>query len=215
MEAYARERLGRSGRWVGDARTLLRRLMRLPRLQEANLSGRLSTSVVELLARFLVRPGRDDQDGGLDEEGAIAMAAGLTVRELRRRLGGSEGDFADDERRRWVLLTRHVDRVDAVAFEGVIRLMEAMGETSRSAAIEGLLAEGLTTLLNRAELAPDFVNRIAGLPPGTGGAPSDATPGLAPHALSWSARAYHIAACRTAPRLNEWNPLMPPLPSVR
>jgi len=180
VAAYARERLGRSGRWVGDARTLARRLAVLPLLREAYLSGRLSTSKVELLARHLVRSeGRDGLD---EEEAAIAMAASLTVRELRRRLVGRQDDVldvSDDERRRWVQLTRHVDRVDAVAFEGVIRLMAALGETTRSAAVEGLLAEGLTTLLNRAELAPDLVSRIAGSPPGEVAAPANAVPDLA------------------------------------
>jgi len=173
VDAYSRERLGRSGRWVGDARTLARRLAGLPLLREAYLSGRLSTSRVELLARHL---GRGDRSDMLDEEEAIALAANLTVRELRRRLGGREGDTCDDERRRWVQLTRHVERVDAVAFEGAIRLMDALGETTRSAAIEGLLAEGLTTLLNRAEQAPDLVSRIAGWAPGTVGYQRDAAP---------------------------------------
>jgi len=173
VDAYARERLGRSGRWVGDARTLARRLEGLPLLREAYLSGRLSTSKVELLARHL---GRGDRSDMLDEEEAIALAASSTVRELRRRLGGREGDACDDERGRFVQLTRHVDRIDAVAFEGVIRLMEALGETTRSAAIEGLLAEGLTTLLNRVELAPDLVNRIAGRAPGTVAYQRDAAP---------------------------------------
>ena len=162
VDTYARERLGRSGRWVGDARTLARRLAGLPLLREAYLSGRLSTSQVELLARHLVRGDRSDP---LDEEEAIASSASLTVRDLRRRLGGREGDVCDacnGERRRFVRLTRHVERLDAVAFEGAIRLMEALGETTRSAAIEGLLAEGLATLLNTAELAPDLVSRIAG-----------------------------------------------------
>ncbi len=169
VAAYTRERLGRSGRWVGDARTLARRLAVLPRLRAAYLSGRLSTSKVELLARHLVRGERRDE---YDQDNAIAMAESLTVRELRRRLacrkddGPDVLDVSDGERRRWVQLTRHVDRVDAVAFEGVIRLMEALGETTRSAAIEGLLAEGLSTLLNRSDLAPDLVNRIAGSAPG-------------------------------------------------
>ncbi len=184
VDAYARERLGRSGRWVGDARTLLRRLAGLPLLREAYLAGRLSTSKVELLARHL---GRGELCQGLGEESAIELAANETVRELRRRLGGREGfasnasdasdgcDASNGERRRWVQLTRHVDRIDAVGFEGVIRLMGALGETTRSAAVEGLLAEGLTTLLNRAELAPDLVNRLAGSALGgdTGGAAPD------------------------------------------
>jgi hypothetical protein len=176
VEAYERERLGRSGRWVGDARTLARRLAGLPRLREAYLSGRLSTSKVELLARHLVRGERRDE---CEQENTITLAASLTVRELRVRLGGREGDACDDERRGFVQLTRHVERLDAVAFEGAIRLMEALGETTRSAAIEGLVAEGLTTLLNRAEVAPDLVNRIAGWAPGTVGAPRDATQGVA------------------------------------
>ncbi len=179
VDAYARERLGRSGRWVGDARTLARRLAGLPLLRKAYLSGRLSTSQVELLARHLVRGDRSEK---LDEEEAIASSASLTVRELRRRLGGREGDVCDacsGERRRFVRLTRHVERLDAVAYEGAIRLMEALGETTRSAAIEGLLAEGLTTLLNRAELAPDLVSRIAGFTAGGGAAPSASGPDIA------------------------------------
>ena len=78
------------------------------------------------------------------------------MRERRARLGGRKSDSEQRERRRWVQLTRHVDRVDAVAFEGATRLMEAIGEPTRAAAIEGLLAEGLTALLNRADLAPDL-----------------------------------------------------------
>jgi hypothetical protein len=84
------------------------------------------------------------------------------VRERRARLGGRKSDSEQRERRRWVQLTRHVDRVDAVAFEGATRLMEAIGEPTRAAAIEGLLAEGLTALLNRADLAPDLVKTVAG-----------------------------------------------------
>ncbi len=173
VDAWARERLGRSGRWLGDARTLARRLAVLPLLQEAYLSGRLSTSKVELLARHLVRGDRSDTLGE-EEADAIKLAASLTVQTLRRRLGGC----GDDTRRATVQLTRHIDRVDAVAFEGAIRLMDALGETTRSAAVEGLLAEGLTTLLNRAELAPDMVSRIADTAPGTidaaAAAPEDA-----------------------------------------
>ncbi len=162
VDAWARERLGRSGRWLGDARTLARRLAKLPLLRELYLSGKLSTSKVELLARHLVRGDRSDRLGD-EEADAIALAASLTVQTLRRRLGGC----GDDARRTWVTLTRHVERLDAVAFEGAIRLMNALGEPTRSAAVEGLLAEGLTTLLCRSELAPDLVNRIADTAPVT------------------------------------------------
>lgn len=154
-DAYARERLGRSGRWLGDARTLGRRLARLPQLREAYLSGQLSTSKVELLARHLVR-----DEASIDEHQAIALATSMTVRQLRAELAESLHEAGDHATRK-VRLARHVDRVDALAFEGAIRLMEAIGEPTRAAAIEGLLAEGLTTLLNRADLAPDLVNDIA------------------------------------------------------
>jgi len=157
VDAWARERLGRSGRWLGDARTLARRLAKLPLLREAYLSGKLSTSKVELLARHLRGRGDRSDTLGDEEADAIALAASLTVQTLRQRLGGC----GDDTRRTWVTLTRHVERVDAVAFEGAIKLMNALGEPTRSAAVEGLLAEGLTTLLCRSELAPDLVNRIA------------------------------------------------------
>jgi len=73
----------------------------LPLLREAYLSGRLSTSKVELLARHLVRGDPSDTPG---EPEVITMAATSTVVELRQRLGG----FGDDTRRTWVQLTRHV-----------------------------------------------------------------------------------------------------------
>jgi hypothetical protein len=171
VDAWARERLGRSGRWLGDARTLARRLAKLPLLRELYLSGKLSTSKVELLARHLVRGDRSDTLGEAEAD-AIALAASLTVQTLRQRLGGC----GHDTRRTWVTLTRHIERVDAVAFEGAIRLMNALGEPTRSAAVEGLLAEGLTTLLCRSELAPDLVNRIADTASVTVAAPSVADP---------------------------------------
>lgn len=161
VEAYARERLGRSGRWVGDARTLSRRLASCPRLREAFLSGRLSASKVELLARHLSRVGScalADED----IEDLVVRAGGMTVRALRASLGGAE----DERRAAWTTLTRRVERVDAVAFEGAILLMNALGESTRTAAVEGMLAEGLMTLLNRAELDGSLVARIAGPGPG-------------------------------------------------
>src|SRR5262245_33439236 len=51
LEAYAREALGRSGRWGADVRALARRLSTLPRLRSALSDGALSCSMVELVAR--------------------------------------------------------------------------------------------------------------------------------------------------------------------
>lgn len=161
VEAYARERLGRSGRWVGDARTLNRRLARCPRLREAFLSGRLSASKVELLARHVTRVGSFGVAAEEIDE-LVARAEGMTVRALRAELGGAE----DERRVAWTTLTRRVERVDAVAFEGAVLLLNALGESTRTAAVEGMLAEGLVTLLNRAELDASLVARIAGPGPG-------------------------------------------------
>ena len=160
VEAYAREQLGRSGRWVGDARTLNRRLGRWPALKEAFLTGRLASSKVELLARHLSRSTTPEPTP--DElEAKIAQAEASTVRALRAVLGDQEHSNPTE----WVTLTRRVERVDAVGFEGAIRLMNALGETTRTAAIEGVLAEALSTLMNRSDLDPALVARIAGRHP--------------------------------------------------
>src|SRR5688572_8351050 len=45
LEAFARERCERSGRWATDTRTLARRLRRLPHLRRVLRQGRLGWSV--------------------------------------------------------------------------------------------------------------------------------------------------------------------------
>jgi len=55
LDALAPERFGRTGRWLGDLRTLARGLWQVPIVREAYLMGRLSTSKAELIARHLVR----------------------------------------------------------------------------------------------------------------------------------------------------------------
>ena len=174
LDAYGRECLGRSGRWLADARALARSLARVPLVREAYLAGRLSSSKAELVARRLVRVG--DMDDASQRE-AIESAEALTIRQLRA-LGGVPGD--DEGRRPRVQLTRHVDRVDATAFEGAILMLQALGATSRTDAIEGLLAEGLSTLLNGAtEPSPDLVARLAGPWP-LSGAATETSPEPAP-----------------------------------
>ena len=140
LDAYGRERLGRSGRWLGDARTLNRRLAMLPLIRQAYLSGRLSTSKVKLVARALTRNGDTDD---ASQRTAIEHASRHSVRELRARLG----EAAEPIQRPRVQITRTVDRIDALGFEGAIRLAQALGAISRTDAVEGLLAEALTTLL--------------------------------------------------------------------
>lgn len=180
LDAYARERLGRSGRWLGDVRTLARRLVGLPILRDAYLAGRLSISKAELLARHLTRRAEGGESGdAVRQLQALILARTMTVRELRGYLGGSgpAADEADGTRCRWVQLTRHVDRVDAVAFEGAVRLMNALGASSRTEAIEGLLAEAMTTLINRGLVgANDLIDRIGGSWPPVRPEPSSSPP---------------------------------------
>ena len=157
LDAFGRERLGRSGRWLADARALARRLAMLPLVRAAYLAGELSTSKAELVARRLVRGGDVDE---ASQRQAIEQASALTVRQLRS-LSGAACD--EDGVRHRVQLTRHVDRVEATAFEGAILMLQSLGATSRTDAIEGLLAEGLSTLLNGStQPSPDLVARLAG-----------------------------------------------------
>lgn len=183
VDAYARERLGRSGRWLGDVRTLARRLVGLPILRDAYLAGRLSTSKAELLARHLTRRAGVVESGDeVRQLQALILARTMTIRALRGHLGasGAAGDEADRTRCRWVQLTRHVDRVDAVAFEGAVRLMNALGASSRTEAIEGLLAEAMTMLINRGLVGAtdliDLVDRIGGSWPPVRPEPSSSPP---------------------------------------
>src|SRR5688572_25332048 len=53
LEAYARERCERSGRWAADTRWLARKLQSLPRTREALRAGTIGWSTAELLARHV------------------------------------------------------------------------------------------------------------------------------------------------------------------
>ncbi len=96
---YARERLGVSARTVQELARVESRLLELPRLEAALVSGRLPWSKVRLLARFVTTE---------DEGDFIARAEGVSVRMLERELravdrgqlraGGSTApDPGDDE----------------------------------------------------------------------------------------------------------------------
>jgi len=89
FESYVREALGRTGRWGADVRALARRLRDLPRLRAALASGRLSLSVVELVAR-LATP--DDEADWLDR----VIARGMNVRQLRAELKDRKLEVRDD-----------------------------------------------------------------------------------------------------------------------
>ena len=53
LEAYARERCERTGRWAADTRALARRLAELPGVRAALAAGVIGWSTAELLARHV------------------------------------------------------------------------------------------------------------------------------------------------------------------
>lgn len=145
LESYAREALGRSGRWGADVRSLARRLTQLPQLRKALVAGVLTTSMVELVVRFATP----------ENEGEwVARAQMMTVREMRvhlksEQMSGSLGEVEDDLRAPRSTITMTVDRLEAWAFERARAMVEAVGATRGDGAIEALLAEGLGELLAR------------------------------------------------------------------
>ncbi len=141
LESYAREALGRSGRWGADARALARRLERLPALRVALVSGALTTSMVELVARVAT----PDDDAEWAER-----ARNMTVRGLRVLLKAERlVEVEDDTTVPRSTLTLQVDRVEAWAFERARAMVEAVGATRGDGVIEAMLAEGLGELMAR------------------------------------------------------------------
>ena len=141
LESYAREALGRSGRWGGDARALARRLQTLPKLRAALVSGVLSTSMAELVARVATPE---------DEVAWVARARAMTVRAMRVHLRSERSVALEEDvavARTSIAVT--VTRVELLAFERARMIVEAVGATRGEGAIEAMLAEGLGELLAR------------------------------------------------------------------
>jgi hypothetical protein len=147
LEAYARERCERTGRWAADGRALARKLEFLPRIRDALRAGVLGWSTAELLAR------RVSADSELEW---LERARGATVRELRALLrtnGASEAEpeGAEDERTR--TLTVSATREDGWLFECARKVAESVaGPMTADRLLETLLAEGYSTLL---EVCPE------------------------------------------------------------
>jgi hypothetical protein len=149
LEAYARERCARSGRWAADTRALAKRLRGLPRTREALQLGVIGWSTAELLARHMT---------GDSEVEWLGRAGQATVRELRSLLadaGAKVGDDAADEREATRALTVRATREDGWRFECARKVADAIaGPMSPDRLIQALLAEGYSTLL---ELVPESV----------------------------------------------------------
>ncbi len=144
LESYAREALGRSGRWGGDARALARRLQVLPALRAALISGTLTTSMVELVVR--VATPEDDADW-------VARGAQMTIRQMRVHLKQDRLiELEEDTPPARATISVRVSRVEALAFERARAMVEAVGATRGPGgigAVEAMLAEGLGVLLAR------------------------------------------------------------------
>jgi len=156
LESYAREALGRSGRWAADVRGLAQRLAVLPLLRAAIREGRMSLSMAELVVRVATPE---------DEGEWVARAATLNVRQLRAELKARRLETFDDAAPARVTIAVTVDRVEAWAFEQARLMVEAVGARRGDEAVEAILAEGLGELLAR--------DGDIDLPSSIGGDPSD------------------------------------------
>jgi hypothetical protein len=147
LEAYARERCERTGRWAVDTRALARRLGGLPRTREALQLGVIGWSTAELLARHVTSD---------SEVEWLGRACRATVRELRLLLaeaGAKVDDDAADEPEATRVLTVRATREDGWMFECVRKVADAVaGPMPPDRLIQALLAEGYSTLL---ELVPE------------------------------------------------------------
>jgi hypothetical protein len=147
LDAYARERCERSGRWAADTRALALALGPLRGVRGALCEGVIGWSTAELLARH-VEPSSELE--------WLERARTMTVRELREELArrndnqdvssNVDAGAEDEEARR--SLTVSVLREDAWLFEGARKVAEAVaGAMPVDRLLQTLLAEGYSTLL--------------------------------------------------------------------
>jgi hypothetical protein len=144
LEAYARERCERTGRWAADTRWLARKLQSLPRTREALRTGTIGWSTAELLARHVTAESEPEW---------LEKARKATVRELRALL--ANGDVAEDEEEDepTCKLTLTATREDGWLLECARKVGEAvLGPMTTDRLLECLLAEGYSTLF---ELLPE------------------------------------------------------------
>lgn len=140
FESYAREALGRTGRWAADVRGLAKRLGSLPLIRAEVRAGRMSLSMAELVVRVATPD---------DEAEWVARARAMNVRQMRAELKDRKLEVLDDEAPARVSITVTVDKVEAWAFERARMMVEAVGARRGDEAIEAMLAEGLGELLAR------------------------------------------------------------------
>jgi len=138
LESYAREALGRTGRWASDVWSLAKKLGPLPLLRTRIQAGHMSLSLAELVVRVATPQ---------DEAEWVARAATMNVRQMRAELTSRRLEVLDDAAPARVAIAVTVDRVEAWAFERARLMVEAVGARRGDEAVEAILAEGLGELL--------------------------------------------------------------------
>lgn len=137
LEAYARERVGQSGRWAVESRTLARRLAERPLLRAALASGALGWCMTELVARHAEPE---------TEAGLVALALRSTVRQMREHFEQSEPD-RDEGEPETCTLTLTLSQRDAWLFGWTRRFAaHVTGTRDSDAQLGALLAETFNTL---------------------------------------------------------------------
>ncbi len=146
LEDYARETLGRSGRWLRDHARLAAAIARVPRLGDALVGADGGVPLGAGKTRLLARLHLDD---GAAWDAWIARARALTlvalraaVRDALAREGGAGPASADDLEPR-VRVVLDVPQPVSAAFEIVCELARATAgrELSMAGVVEALLAE--------------------------------------------------------------------------
>jgi len=164
-DAYARERLSRTGRWMDDSARLATRLGELPRIRAALVRGQIDWGMAELLARHAT----PETEAELL---ALALTPGVTVHAMRDYLGHVDEEEAAelDPTRRRCTITEVAPLEQAMFVEATRLLIEHQCGGSDYDWFEYLVAEGTATwpeLLDYHALIPyraeldDLVERIA------------------------------------------------------
>ncbi|HEX6767624.1 MAG TPA: hypothetical protein VF103_19125 [Polyangiaceae bacterium] len=146
LEAYARERCERTGRWAVDTRALAKRLRPLPRIESALRAGAIGWSTAELLARYVTAE---------SEVLWLERARGTTLRELRAELNGrpdgkgsASETLEDSDSEDTCVLTVTVQKEDAWIFVCAGKVAETVGgPMPHDRLLTALLAEAHSTLL--------------------------------------------------------------------
>jgi hypothetical protein len=150
MAAYSWERCSQSGRWVEVSRYVARKLESLPVLRAALESGAISWSKAEVLVKVASPE---------NEVALLAEARRSTARALRdalRSKGAGEAE-EDGEEPRFMSLSLSLSKEDALLLEATRLFLMRLEKSRADEWVEGLLAEGQSSLLTGVPQGEDLV----------------------------------------------------------